>query len=51
MTSKWTEAAGVLCVVKEKAKPGRGLTRRQRAKNRRFGKVRAKVEHIFRVSY
>jgi len=31
------EAAGVLWAVKEKAKPGRGLTRRQRAKNRRFG--------------
>ena len=29
--------------------PGRELTRRQRARNRRFGKVRAKVEHVFRV--
>src|SRR4051795_2655931 len=35
--------------VKEKAKPGRKLTKRQRARNRRFGKVRAKVEHVFRV--
>ena len=35
--------------VKEKAKPGRDLTKRQRARNRRFGKVRAKVEHVFRV--
>jgi transposase, IS5 family len=35
--------------VKEKAKPGRALTKRQRARNRRFGKVRAKVEHVFRV--
>jgi len=43
------EAACVLWAVKEKAKPGRKLTRRQRARNRRFGKVRAKVEHIFRV--
>ena len=43
------EAAGVLWAVKEKAKPGRALTQRQRAKNRRFGKVRAKVEHVFRV--
>jgi IS5 family transposase len=25
------------------------LTKRQRARNRRFGKVRAKVEHVFRV--
>jgi IS5 family transposase len=43
------EAAGVQWAVKEKAKPGRGLTVRQRACNRRFGKVRAKVEHVFRV--
>jgi transposase, IS5 family len=43
------EAAGVLWAVKEKAKPGRNLTKRQRARNRRFGKVRAKVEHVFRV--
>ena len=43
------EAAGVLWAVKEKAKPGRDLTKRQRARNRRFGKVRAKVEHVFRV--
>ena len=43
------EAAGVLWAVKEKAKPGRDLMQRQRARNRRFGKVRAKVEHVFRV--
>ena len=43
------EAAGVLWAVKEKATPGRKLTDRQRARNRRFGKVRAKVEHVFRV--
>src|SRR5262252_4378119 len=43
------EAAGVLWAVKEKAKPGHRLTARQRARNRRFGKVRAKVEHVFRV--
>ncbi len=43
------EDAGVLWAVKEKAKPGRKLTKRQRARNRRFGKVRAKVEHVFRV--
>ena len=43
------EAAGVLWAVKEKAKSGRDLTQRQRARNRRFGKVRAKVEHVFRV--
>jgi IS5 family transposase len=43
------EHAGVLWAVKEKAKPGQPLTTRQRARNRRFGKVRAKVEHVFRV--
>ena len=43
------EAAGVLWAVKEKAMPGRKLTIQQRARNRRFGKVRAKVEHVFRV--
>jgi IS5 family transposase len=43
------EDAGVLWAVKERAKPGRHLTQRQRARNRRFGKVRAKVEHVFRV--
>src|SRR5258708_13709245 len=41
------EAAGVLWAVKEKAKPGGRLTARQRARNHRFGKVRAKVEHVF----
>jgi IS5 family transposase len=25
------------------------MTKQQRARNRRFGKVRAKVEHVFRV--
>ena len=43
------EDAGVLWGVKEEARPGRKLTQRQRARNRRFGKVRAKVEHVFRV--
>lgn len=43
------EKAGVRWRVKAKAKPGRELTKRQRARNRRFGKVRAKVEHVFRV--
>jgi len=43
------QAAGVLWGVKEKAKPGRDLSKRQRARNRRFGTVRAKVEHVFRV--
>jgi hypothetical protein len=41
--------AGVLWGVKERAKPGRDLTKRHRAANRRFGKVHAKVEHVFRV--
>ena len=41
--------AGVTWGVKEKAKPGQKLSRWMRAKNKRFGKVRAKVEHVFRV--
>src|ERR1700687_1415271 len=43
------EEVGVLWAVKEKAQPGRKLSKRQQARNRRFGKVRAKVEHVFRV--
>jgi len=43
------EAAGVLWAVKEKAKPGCPLSEGQRASNRRFGAVRAKVEHVFRI--
>ena len=43
------EAAGVLWAVKAKAKPGRPLSISQRRRNRRFGKIRAKVEHVFRV--
>jgi IS5 family transposase len=43
------ERAGVLWAVKEKAKPGRELSRAQSRRNRKFGKVRAKVEHVFRV--
>jgi hypothetical protein len=35
--------------VKAKAKPGRPLSISQRRRNRRFGKIRAKVEHVFRV--
>jgi hypothetical protein len=31
------------------SKPGPALTKRLRALNRRFGKVRAKVDHVFRV--
>jgi transposase, IS5 family len=43
------EEAGVLWAVKAKAKPGGALSKRQHARNRRFGKVRAKVEHVFRI--
>ena len=35
-------------VVGEKARPGRTLSASQRGHNRRFGKVRAKIEHVFR---
>ena len=43
------EAAGVLWAVKEKAKPGAKLSPASCERNRRFGRVRAKVEHVFRV--
>ena len=43
------EAAGVLWAVKAKAKPGCPLSISQRRRNRRFGKIRAKVGHVFRV--
>jgi IS5 family transposase len=41
--------AGVLWAVTAKAKPGRPLSISQRRRNRRVGKVRAKVEHVFGV--
>ena len=40
------EAAGVVWAVKAKAKPGRTLSLTQRRRNRRFGKIRAKVQHF-----
>jgi len=43
------EQAGVVWAVKAKAGPGRDLTRAERRRNRRFGKIRAKVEHVFRM--
>jgi transposase, IS5 family len=42
-------AAGVLWAVKEKAKPGRRLSASQIRRNKKHGRVRAKVEHVFRV--
>ena len=41
--------AGVLWAVKEKAQAGQPLTRAQRTFNKKHGRVRAKVEHVFRV--
>ena len=43
------QQAGVLWAVKEKAQRGKQLSASQNKRNRRFGKVRAKVEHVFRV--
>ena len=43
------QQAGVLWAVKEKAQRGKQLSAAQNKRNRRFGKVRAKVEHVFRV--
>jgi len=42
-------ANGVVWAVKEKRKPGRKLSGHQRKRNRRYGPIRAKVEHIFRI--
>lgn len=39
----------MLRAVKEKAKSGRDLTKRQPGSNRRFGRVQTKVEHVFHV--
>jgi IS5 family transposase len=49
LKQRLAEAAGVLWAVKAKAKPGRPLSLSQRRRNRRFGKIRAKVEHVFQV--
>ena len=43
------EAAGVLWAVKAEAKPGRPLSLSQLRRDRRFGKIRAKVEHVFLI--
>jgi hypothetical protein len=40
---------GVLWAVKAKAKPGRPLSISQRRRNRCVGKIRAQVEHVFRM--
>ena len=42
-------AAGVLWAVKDQRKPGRQLSSSQRKRNRRYGAIRAKVEHVLRV--
>ena len=42
-------AVGVLVGCKAGAKPGCPLSISQRRRNRRFWKIRAKVEHVFRV--
>jgi IS5 family transposase len=47
--SNWPKQREVLWAVKTKAKPGRPLSLTQRRSNRRFGTIRAKVEHVFRV--
>ena len=43
------ETAGVVWAVKAKAKPGCLLSLSQRRRKCRFGMIRAKVEHVFRV--
>jgi len=42
-------ADGILWAVKDKRKRGRTLSSSQKKRNRKYGAVRAKVEHVFRV--
>jgi len=42
-------AAGIYWAVKEKSKAGRRLSSAQKKRNRRYGAIRAKVEHVFRI--
>ena len=44
-----TRARGAVWAVKDKRKPGRVLSISQKKRNRKYGAVRAKVEHVFRV--
>ena len=42
-------ARGVTWAVKDKRKQGRILSASQKKRNKKYGVVRAKVEHVFRV--
>jgi len=44
-----TRARGATWAVKDKRKPGRVLSVSQEKRNKKYGRVRAKVEHVFRV--
>jgi IS5 family transposase len=44
-----TRARGITWAVKDKRKPGRVLSSSQKRRNKKYGVVRAKVEHVFRV--
>ncbi len=44
-----TRARGATWAVKDKRKPGRVLSASQKKRNKKYGAVRAKVEHVFRV--
>lgn len=44
-----TRARGSTWAVKDKCKPGRVLSTSQKKRNKKYGTVRAKVEHVFRV--
>lgn len=44
-----TRARGATWAVKDKRKPGRVLSTSQKKRNKKYGTVRAKVEHVFRV--
>ena len=42
-----TRARGTTWAVKDKRKPGRVLSASQKRRNKKYGVVRAKVEHVF----
>lgn len=44
-----TRARGATWAVKDKRKPGRILSASQKKRNKKYGVIRAKVEHVFRV--
>jgi transposase, IS5 family len=44
-----TQARGAIWAVKDKGNPGRVLSASQKRRNKKYGVVRARVEHVFRM--